>query len=351
MIQELLDLKSNAKKGKMKWGECYSMPTENGLVCHIGFMDGAFVIMMSSYMTGDEKTLIPRHRPKETAANAPISREPFGDEAVKDLWVTKVSDCYNHTMGAVDVFDQLTAQNAGLRRVVRGGHQALEHWLLRVVSINCCVLFQQLRLIGLGRPKLRSQREFRISIIEGLIVLGRSTYRSPKRRVSLMSQDADNIPLPSHQMVKRETRGQCIACKGGRFSDRPKKRVALKAIAANTGRDYAINLSSYGCKQCDVWLCKKRSCFDVFHRNEENWPLCTKNPDVLIGQNGSLRVRTVQCKPGSSRTTVTYHALVALLPPYNSSLVIRTFLEETTMRHSEDCDFLTSHALFLFCEQ
>ena len=48
VIQELLDLKKKDKKDIIKWGETYSIPTSNGKVCHMGWKDQAFVLMMSS---------------------------------------------------------------------------------------------------------------------------------------------------------------------------------------------------------------------------------------------------------------------------------------------------------------
>jgi hypothetical protein len=57
VIQELLDLKRSDKKDVIEWGTTYSMPTENGKVCHIGWKDQAFVLMMSLVMSGDEKVL------------------------------------------------------------------------------------------------------------------------------------------------------------------------------------------------------------------------------------------------------------------------------------------------------
>jgi hypothetical protein len=66
--------------------------------------------------------------------------------------------------------------------------------------------------------------------------------------------------------VKIEKRGECVNCKGLRFGDRPKKRVALGEIAANQGRGSSRHESFYRCKQCDVHLCKNKGCFDVFHR-------------------------------------------------------------------------------------
>jgi hypothetical protein len=50
------------------------------------------------------------------------------------------------------------------------------------------------------------------------------------------------------------------------LSHRPKKGVALGEIAVNQGRESTRHLSFNRCKQCDVHLCKKRACFDVFHK-------------------------------------------------------------------------------------
>jgi hypothetical protein len=61
-------------------------------------------------------------------------------------------------MGAVDGFDHLTAMNSGLRRVKRGAHQALEHWLLRTVLVNTYVI-AQIWLREEELVKLRSQVE------------------------------------------------------------------------------------------------------------------------------------------------------------------------------------------------
>jgi hypothetical protein len=59
-------------------------------------------------------------------------------------------------MGAVDEFDHLTAQNAGLRHVERGGHQALEHWLLRVVLVNSYLLALRSDLLKPRQVSFRS---------------------------------------------------------------------------------------------------------------------------------------------------------------------------------------------------
>jgi hypothetical protein len=91
-------------------------------------------------MSGDERVLWLRKRPKETSSKAKTARVPFSSQATKVLSIPIITDRYNYHMGAVDEFNYLTSQNASLRHVERGGHQALEHWLLRIVLINCYLL-------------------------------------------------------------------------------------------------------------------------------------------------------------------------------------------------------------------
>jgi hypothetical protein len=73
------------------------------------------------------------------------------------------------------------------------------------------------------------------------------------------------VSIRVYEQVKLARVGEYMSCKGLRFRDRPKKRLSLSQIAANYGRESLRHESQYGCKQCDVYLCKKRGCFDVFH--------------------------------------------------------------------------------------
>jgi hypothetical protein len=74
------------------------------------------------------------------------------------------------------------------------------------------------------------------------------------------------MPTREHKQVKFRKRGECVCYKGLRLRDRPQKRLALYEIAANQGRKSSRHESQYGCKECDVHLCKERGYFDVFHR-------------------------------------------------------------------------------------
>jgi hypothetical protein len=151
--------------------------------------------------------------------------------------------------------------------VKRGGAQALEHWLLRTVLVNCYLLALCSDIPEPRNINFRSQQDFRRQLIRALLAIGKASNISLKRRIARISQEASQVPIESHERVKMAKRGYCIACKGLRFGDRPKKRVALEEIAANQSRESTNHQSFWGCKQCDVHLCNRRPCFEAFHRN------------------------------------------------------------------------------------
>jgi hypothetical protein len=237
----------------------------NGEVCQVGWKDQAFVLIISSFMSGDERVIWLRKRPKETSSKAKTARIPFGQEAEKELSIPAIADGYNYQMGAVDEFDHLTAQNAGLRLIWRGGHQALEHWLLRIVLINCYLLAQFSDVPEPRQVSFRSQQDFRRQLVGALLAKGSDGEACLKRRISHISQVTNKVPIREHELVKLDTRRECVSCKGLRYGDRPKKRTALAEIAANQGRESSRSRTIYGCKQCNVHLYKEKGCFGVFH--------------------------------------------------------------------------------------
>jgi hypothetical protein len=267
VIKELLDLQKSDKKDIIPWGETHSRYTPNGEVYYIGWKDQAFVLIISSFISGNKRILQLRKRPKETSSKAKTIRKPFGNQATKVFSIPVITDGYNYYMGAVDEFDYLTAQNTGLRYVERGGHQALEHWLLRTVLINCYLLALYSNIPEPRQVSFRSQQDFRRQLISTLIAKGRDSKICPKQRILQISQEA-KVPIQSHKQVKLSKAGKYICYKSMRYRDRPKKRVVLAQITANQGRESSRHQSIYGCEQCNVHLYKNRGCFDVFHREK-----------------------------------------------------------------------------------
>jgi hypothetical protein len=80
----------------------------------VGWKDQAFVLIISSLISGDQRIKRLRKRPKETSSKVKTARIPFGNEAIKVLLIPAIIDGYNYHMGAVDEFNHLTAQNARL---------------------------------------------------------------------------------------------------------------------------------------------------------------------------------------------------------------------------------------------
>jgi hypothetical protein len=109
-------------------------------VYYIGWKDQVFVLIMSSFISGNERVIWLRKRPKETSSKVKTVRVSFGNQVIKELSIPAIADGYNYYMGAIDEFDYLIAQNTGLRYVERGGHQVLEYWLLHTVLVNCYLL-------------------------------------------------------------------------------------------------------------------------------------------------------------------------------------------------------------------
>jgi hypothetical protein len=66
--------------------------------------------MISSTISGDQKVLRARKRPKETSSKAKTAWKLFAKgEAIKELLIPAIVDRYNYNMGVVDEFDYLTA--------------------------------------------------------------------------------------------------------------------------------------------------------------------------------------------------------------------------------------------------
>ena len=107
--KELLKLKNEDKKDIILWGETHSIPIPNSKVYYIGWKDQAFVLIMSSVLSGNEQIIRLRRRPKETSSKVKMSRVPFGNITIKEFSIPIIVDEYNYYIGAVNRFDHLTA--------------------------------------------------------------------------------------------------------------------------------------------------------------------------------------------------------------------------------------------------
>jgi hypothetical protein len=83
-----------------------------------------------------------------------------------------------------------------------------------------------------------------------------------------MSTDVQSSLAIKHKIVKIKCRKDCVCYKGLRLKDRSQKRIALRKITANQGRESKRTCTIYSYKQYNVILYKKRSCWKKYHKIE-----------------------------------------------------------------------------------
>jgi hypothetical protein len=49
------------------------------------------------------------------------------------------------------------------------------------------------------------------------------------------------VLIASYKLVKMAKRGYCVACKGLKYKDKPRKRVAISEIAINLSRESSMH--------------------------------------------------------------------------------------------------------------
>ena len=211
VLQALIEFKKSDSNDTLEWGTKMSLFTESGKVCQSAWKDNAVVLIMSNCLDAEEAIERLRRRPKLTSSKAKTSRKPFGDMARKALKIPIIFNEYNFNMGAVDEHDNMASRNAGLRPIRRGGHQALDHWLLRVALVNSYLLSL---LDGEDRAErevdFRSQKDFRQQLVTALLYRSLHGPPAPKRRISIISTICENISAKDHELVKRSGRKQCV---------------------------------------------------------------------------------------------------------------------------------------------
>ena len=271
VIQELVDIKKASKrKNELPWGTLISMPTKSGLVNQIGWQDSAFALLMST-VEDESKTIILRERKRPKATSSALaSRKVFGDQPIKELEIPLPYNNYNHNMGGVDIADQLTGSNSGQRRIKRGGWQAIEQWLLLISLVNSFLIARHSKKEVQSTIDFRSQKDFRIKIIDSLLLMGKDVPGPRKRKIASTNLDLSDIQITGHHQIKRQCRRQCVACKGETIVDRPIRRRPLATLSANSRLARKVTTTLFGCQECNVALCKNSSCFDIYHRSNQN---------------------------------------------------------------------------------
>jgi hypothetical protein len=255
ICKEFVAKKQLDKKADIEpWGTLYQAPTIDNTILQSAWKDNALVLFLST--THGTPDLIFRHRkrPSTTSTSARTARAVFGSEHSKDLPIPTFIDDYNHYMGQVDQADQLRATNPGLRRIRRGGWQALWHFLFNTTLVNSFLLS------GYKNPY-----SFRVDLQYRLFERGtRVPIKRPRTDLPAWVEPGPGpVQAVDHKMSSRQALRYCSVCKEPPTVKH--KRSVLGEISVNTrsGPLQKRRKTTYGCTGYGVALCKEGSCFTM----------------------------------------------------------------------------------------
>jgi hypothetical protein len=119
------------------------------------------------------------------------------------------------------------------------------------------------RVMGSGHEK--GQREFQEKLISQLFELARAIAQKQKQ-VVLHVKRPTVAALEQHVQVHREREQDCHGCSlTGQLRGPTLKRKALGELSTNQNAPKRSRASVYGCKVCDVPLCKEGPCWKAYH--------------------------------------------------------------------------------------
>jgi hypothetical protein len=252
---------------KHTWGS--TTPMIVGEVLMALWQDNAPLVFMTtarSLENGDDLVAVDRRRPAITTANRSIIEPVFGSLPRKQLPIPRAINDYNHGMNGGDVANQLRVTYDPQRREQRTW-RALFQFFFKTSLVNAYLLHHWQKF---GPPNDESEeaaeardhqprhRMFREALIEACW--------SYTGLVGPTAPSAIN-----HDWQKLDTRSRsCILCRsrGGTntLKMKAKKRNVLGQVSENIiGRP---SRTSWGCKQCQVALCKEGDCWGAYHNKQ-----------------------------------------------------------------------------------
>ena len=229
------------------------------------WQDNSAVLLATTAFGADEKTEKDRRRPTATSTNAAHTRPVFGDSWHKLLWIPLAIDRYNYCMNGVDIADQLRKEFQIHRDYERKSWRPLFDWLFDTSCNNAYFLWLKTR-------QLKTTNDHQIytkELIDALL-----NFRAPE---SPTPPPMRELGVSKHRLYKVSKRGHCQWCR-----THLKDWFPLQAATTGTGSPFGGVVSQdrksassnprrrgskvqWKCKSCDVYLCKRSTCFKRFH--------------------------------------------------------------------------------------
>src|SRR5438034_114691 len=183
-----------------------------------------------------------RKRPSATSKSASITGPVFGASPVKDLPIPIAINAYNYYMGAVDIANQHRAAFTTLQHRNLCYWKPLFYWLLDIALTNSYLLAKANHRPIIGKSRLRRHhRRFLEALAKALM-----TYHE----------------APEHNQIQRCTRAYCAYCRKNQKQGRKRAFGAdITNIRDGSWGRFRGTKTRYGCKQCNIALCKIGDCW------------------------------------------------------------------------------------------
>ena len=158
---------------------------------------------------------------------------------------------YNRNMGFVDYFDQLKSMYAIDRKSRKWWHRLFFHFVDMIVT-NAFILHKELP----EDTEYKNMKDFRLSVISGLVYLGQENVKAVKR-----SSTSGTVQIKKHKpFVPEEKRLENVAHLPVKCKQRRCAYCSTKEFRRTT---------TFMCKTCNVGLCMHQkgptTCFEKFH--------------------------------------------------------------------------------------
>ena len=197
-----------------------------------------------------------RRRPKATSTNAAMSWPVFEGQATKWLRIPKAIDDYNQGMNGVDNASQL-----------RGGfsvHQPGENkWWRPIFYFLIDICCNNAYLIWKTRWSPKNHKLHQLFEEELETQLLQYNLHAPAPG-NVFEHQRESLPMKRQCAYGLKVKGGCV--QGG--TPRGVKRTVLGEIKPNARLNPKPREVRWGCKQCQVALCKEGMCWSRYHSTE-----------------------------------------------------------------------------------
>ena len=279
--QDLLNFKKKPPKD-ISWGDRQTRVNATGKMLSVAWVDHEPVLFLTNASEALPQVQSLRRRPGETASWARLVREPFGDEPTKILPIPLMIDRYNHHMNGVDWGDQLRALGSVFRS--DKGWKALFFDSIQLMLCNAYLLVKHSP--SWDPKEWKDPTVFKRAVINAL-VNGGGDWGNGERGGMLINNGGsrprrDWWSEAIEARPRYETRGQenqeihvrvlmprraCRVCKRNRGAVKRGlryQRIPLGDLPVNAVP--RVKTPASGCQACDVSLCARGNCWEVYHR-------------------------------------------------------------------------------------